>query len=166
MSVELPVIQPWFSDGLQFECNGCGDCCTGETGFVWINEVEIARAAEYLKTTPEEFAKAYCRKVYGRVSLKEKRPNAKGEYDCIFLRAMPAEPGPDGKPHVKRICDIYPVRPLQCRTFPFWEGPLDSRKDWDRTGMTRCPGINIGRKWTAQEIISRRDASDWPKDQP
>ena len=27
----------WYHLGLRFQCTGCGDCCTGAPGYVWIN---------------------------------------------------------------------------------------------------------------------------------
>ena len=45
--------QPWYKDGLGFQCTQCGDCCTGAPGYVWINAAEIAFAsysAAYAKT--------------------------------------------------------------------------------------------------------------------
>ena len=39
--------EPWYKDGLKFKCTGCGDCCTGGEGYVWVNKQEIvALAAE------------------------------------------------------------------------------------------------------------------------
>lgn len=161
--MELPVIQPWFSDGLRFECNGCGDCCSGESGFVWISDAEITLGAEFLKISAAEFTRRYCRKLFGRVALKEKRPNAKGEYDCIFLKTVPAQKTGGGKPALRRICEVYPVRPLQCRTFPFWEGHLENRRAWDGT-ISRCPGINVGKRWSPDQIVRLRDATEWPEE--
>ncbi len=40
--------QPWYQDGLKFRCTGCGDCCTGAPGYVWVNKEEIAALAVYL----------------------------------------------------------------------------------------------------------------------
>ena len=162
--MKLPVIQEWFKDGLQCECTGCGNCCTGGPGYFWMSEQEISRLAEYLKLSVSQTLKKYCRRLNGRISLKEKPPNARGEYDCIFLKEIPAEPG-DGTTvqQSKRICTVYPVRPLQCRTWPFWEGNLASRQSWE-SAARRCPGMNAGRKWSAHEIVSRRDASKWPED--
>ena len=37
----------------------------------------------------------------------------------------------------KKRCSIYPVRPLQCRTFPFWE---QFKNDEDEV-RKECPGI-------------------------
>ena len=152
----------WFKDGLQFECTGCGNCCTGGPGYVWVSDEEISRLAEHLQISVTEVRKRYCRKLSGHVSLKEKPPNSRGEYDCVFLKEIPSEPV-DGKPQVKRICTVYPVRPLQCRTWPFWQGNLSSRHAWEGASR-RCPGINAGRKWTREQIIARRDANEWPKD--
>lgn len=122
---------PWYKDGLQFECTGCGNCCTGGPGYIWINDQELNRLARHLKLPKEEMLKNCCRKLQGQISLKEKRPNDRGEYDCTFLKEVPAEAG-DGSEvhHSHRICEIYAVRPLQCRTWPFWEGNLSSKKAW------------------------------------
>ena len=38
--------KPWYHKGLRFRCTGCGDCCTGEPGFVWVNSEEIQTLAE------------------------------------------------------------------------------------------------------------------------
>lgn len=165
MSSKMPPDDktPWYHDGLCFECTGCGNCCTGGPGYIWINPEERSRLAEHLKLSLAELQKTYCRRLSGSISLKEKPCNAQGEYDCIFLKQIPAETAPDGLVrHPRRICEIYPVRPLQCRTWPFWEGLLASREAWDSAGK-RCPGINRGRKWSLQQIIDRRDATDWPE---
>jgi Fe-S-cluster containining protein len=54
--------------------------------------------------------------------------------------------------HVKKVCSVYDVRPLQCRTWPFWDGLLSSKKAWDEAGK-RCHGINQGsRKFTRGQI--------------
>lgn len=45
--------------------------------------------------------------------------------------------GDDGR------CRVYLRRPVQCRTWPWWEENLVSEKRWDDAG-TRCPGINKG----------------------
>ena len=33
--------------------------------------------------------------------------------------------------HTIRACTVYPVRPLQCRTWPFWPENLSSKQSWD-----------------------------------
>ncbi len=164
-AVKLKVVQPWYEQGLAFSCTGCGNCCTGGPGFIWISDQEIDRLAEFLKLSREEVLRRYCRRINGQISLKEKRPNARGEYDCVFLKEIPAEASPDGQSitYSKRICEIYLVRPLQCRTWPFWEGNLASPEAW-AIAAKRCPGMNTGQKWSKQQILARRDATDWPED--
>ena len=168
----------WYADGLKFTCSQCGNCCTGGPGFVWISKVEIARLAEFLRLTPREVVEKYCRKVNGQYSLIEFR-NARGEYDCVFLKEERIErpagsgagagtgKGTDEKVvHTRRGCTIYPVRPLQCRTWPFWDGNLASRQAWDRAAG-RCHGMNHGhRHFTREQIESLRDAPDWPENPP
>src|SRR5437016_338087 len=86
--MKLEVIQsppaPWYVDGLQFTCQQCGNCCTGGPGYVWISDEEVERLAEYLTMSPQEVVRRFCRRVEGRLSLKEIR-TASGNYDCIFL---------------------------------------------------------------------------------
>ena len=140
--LESPTAEkPWYADGLTFTCTQCGNCCTGGPGFVWISDVEIDRLAEHLKLPRKTVLEKYCRKIGNKISLKEFRSPA-GLYDCVFLKEIPVETKGD-KSKVKqtrRICDIYPVRPLQCRTFPFWDGILEERGNLERDRET-LPGI-------------------------
>jgi uncharacterized protein len=147
--------RPWYADGLCFSCTQCGNCCTGGPGYVWTSDVEIDRFAAFLRMDRKEFLKKYCRMIGGRVSLKE-RKNHRGEYDCVFLEEIETEPGKR-----RRVCTVYDVRPLQCRTWPFWDGLLKSRKNWN-AASEGCPGINKGKAYTKEQIEALRDAEDWP----
>ena len=60
----------WFAEGLRFTCTQCGNCCTGDPGYVWLSDIEIARLAEFLKLPPREVLDRYCRKVGSRWSLR------------------------------------------------------------------------------------------------
>lgn len=115
--------EPWYKEGLHFKCTGCGKCCTGSPGYVWINEDEIANISEYLNITREEFLKKYVRRCHGRLALVEMKKN----YDCVFLK--------DNR------CQIYPVRPTQCKTFPYWPQNLHSQEAWEETAK-ECEGIS------------------------
>jgi len=115
---------PWYKDGLRFKCTGCGECCTGEPGYVWLSPEEIKTIANHLGLPIEEFLKTYTRKIFGRVSLLEDRLN----YDCIFLK--------------DKRCQIYSARPLQCRTFPWWEENLASPASWKEVSR-RCEGVDL-----------------------
>ena len=135
--------QPWYIGGLAFECQGCGRCCAGpEEGYVWVTDEEVARIAELLQRGEQEVRDAYVRRVGRRLSLREAMPSR----DCVFL-------GRDERG--RRMCEIYPVRPTQCRTWPHWPGNLRRAEDW-RQAARRCPGINKGRLYDFNEIESRR----------
>ena len=91
--------------------------------------------AEFLKMDPAEFLVRYARPVDGGWSLTEVERD--GEFDCVFLKA-------DGRTG-RRGCSIYPVRPVQCRTWPFWPGNLKSRKAYAAVAKaTPCPGMMKG----------------------
>jgi uncharacterized protein len=156
--------EPWFANGLSFSCTCSGNCCTGGPGFVWLSDEEVDRLAEHLGLSRDQTLEKYCRKIGRGISLKERR-TPQGNYDCVFLEERPArrERGKVALP--KRVCGIYPVRPLQCRTWPFWEGNLASRANWEAAAK-RCPGMNRGRAFGREEIEALRDARDWPEDGP
>lgn len=113
---------PWQQKELQFSCTQCGQCCTGSPGYAWVSEEEIIKIADYLSISLQECIERYIRTVGERMALKELLPR----YDCIFLK--------DNK------CQIYPVRPIQCQTFPWWVKNLHSKENWEIAAQT-CPGI-------------------------
>jgi Fe-S-cluster containining protein len=165
--VSQPETEPWYADGLRFTCTQCGNCCTGGPGYVWISSVEIDRLAEHLKLSRQETIELHCRRLGARYSLNEHR-DRRGNYDCCFLEERNVkEPGPGGG-HVtvtRRVCTIYPVRPLQCRTWPFWDGNLASRKNWEHAAE-RCPGMGRGRLFNRDKINALNGAQDWPEAPP
>lgn len=128
---------PWYRDGLQFECTGCGDCCTGAPGFVWVNDEEIRAIANYLDKPIGEIRLLYTRPARGKVSLNEYRNG-----DCVFFDPQ------------KRGCTIYPVRPIQCRTWPFWNGNIETPEAWEST-CRDCAGSGRGALVPLEEIIHR-----------
>ena len=156
----------WYARGLRFTCTQCGNCCTGGPGYVWISVEEIVRLAKHLSLTPEEVVERYCRKVDGKFSLRERR-NARGEHDCIFLEEQAARRRTPGQTitYTRRVCTIYSVRPLQCRTWPFWTENLRDEATWNRSSQ-RCPGMNVGKRYTHEQIVALRDARDWPDKPP
>ena len=129
--------KPWFKDGLRFECTRCGACCTGEPGYVWVSDEELQAIAEFLDEPLEEVRAQYAKQARRGRTLREK---ANG--DCVFYDF---EGGG---------CKIYPVRPTQCRTWPFWESNVHSRKAWNET-MEVCPGAGQGDLITVDEILAR-----------
>ena len=133
---------PWYRDGLAFECTGCGDCCSGDPGFVWVDDSEIAALAIEMKMSVDDFEHKFVRSVGMQKSLVE-YPDG----DCIFLH-------PD-----TRKCTVYAGRPTQCRTWPFWNGNLRNRSDWKKT-CDVCPGSGKGKLYSLSEIEIRRTARD------
>lgn len=131
--------EPWYKDGLKFKCSGCGDCCTGAPGYVWVNKAEVEAMAPLVDLTVEEFQEQYTRKIGIRRSLKE---FANG--DCVFFD------------NESRKCEIYGARPRQCRTWPFWESNLRTPEDWERT-CDECPGSGTGKLYRLTEIEELRD---------
>ncbi|HJZ91771.1 MAG TPA: YkgJ family cysteine cluster protein [Gemmataceae bacterium] len=128
--------QPWYADGLRFACTRCGNCCTGAPGFVWVNDEEVGAIAEFRGEAVEEVFGLHTRREGSRRSLKEK---ANG--DCVFYDR---EAG----------CTIYPVRPRQCRTWPFWECNTRTPEAWAQAAAD-CPGCNKGELIPAEEITRR-----------
>ena len=137
---------PWYRDGLKFSCTQCGNCCSGDPGYVWATREEIRRIAAFFGRTDARLDPNYLRRVGLRYSLTEK-PDG----DCIFLKR---EGG-------KTLCSIYPVRPLQCRTWPFWPEILRSPESWDATHRNRCPGMNQGRHYDFVQIETARTQKSW-----
>jgi uncharacterized protein len=159
---------PWYAEGLKFTCAQCGNCCGGAPGYVWLKRDDIVRIADYLKMTPEQVVEQYCRKVGGQWSLNEgKGPGS--DWDCVFLREEKVTKRTAEGDEIRmgrRYCSIYPVRPLQCRTWPFWRENLTSRKVWDHAAQ-RCHGMNHGRRqFTIEQIHAIRDAETWPENPP
>jgi len=145
------LVNHWYLSGLHFECNGCGNCCAGpEEGYIWISKPEIEFLAEHLGTTVEAVKQKYLKRYGLRHSIKEDRKTS----DCIFLTS--AKNGCRG-------CAVYPVRPNQCRTWPFWDTNLSSPDAWNIAAM-RCPGINRGRLYSCEEIEGIRKQKLWWED--
>ena len=137
-----PTPDRWYKDGLRFECTQCGDCCTGAPGYVWVTHRESDAIARFLQMSRDTFRKRYVREVGRRYSLIER---ANG--DCVFFH--------DG-------CTVYPARPKQCRTYPFWPENLSSRSAWEEL-ESECPGARPGkgRVYPLEEIeLIRRGGSE------
>ena len=129
---------PWYAAGLKFKCSGCGDCCTGAPGYVWVNNAEIQALADRFEMDFDEFQKLYVRKVGIRQSLKE-FPNG----DCVFFDTE------------NRSCQVYEDRPRQCRTWPFWDSNIKTPEAWEAT-CDQCPGSGTGKLHSLEHIEKER----------
>ena len=128
--------EPWYRDGLRFRCTRCGHCCTGAPGYVWVTPEELHALADFLGQPAEEVRALSTRRALGLVTLREK---ANG--DCVF---WDREAG----------CTVYPVRPAQCRTWPFWESTTRTPAAWAAI-QPGCPGAGHGELIPAEEITRR-----------
>lgn len=141
------TVQKWYAAGLCFECTGCGACCSGPgEGYIWVTRPEIELIARHLKTTPGPLRQKYLRRVGLRTTIIEHETTK----DCIFLRTLGG----------RKQCVIYPVRPSQCRTWPFWPDNLSGPNAWNSAGL-RCPGINRGRHYSAKQIERIKRNRQW-----
>ena len=128
----------FYADGLKFSCKRCSACCRYDSGFVFLSEQDLKKLTAGLKMDAGAFIKTYCRWVISWqsqgeevLSLKEK-----SNKDCVFWDSG---------------CTVYETRPLQCRTFPFWESIVDSVQSWEMAA-SGCPGMNEGVLHTGKAI--------------
>lgn len=121
----------WYAAGLHFDCIQCGNCCSGPPGYVWVTREEVKAIAEFLGRSDGTLDKSELRRVGLRYSLTEK-PDG----DCFFLKRSGG----------KATCSIYPVRPAQCRAWPFWNENLRSPDTWNQAAAN-CPGMNVGKHY-------------------
>ena len=138
---------PWYIAGLHFECQQCGACCAGPgEGYIWATKPEIQLIADFLKETTEQIRRKYLKQVGLRTTIIEQTDNK----DCVFLREIDRQ----------KRCMIYPVRPSQCRIWPFWPSNLTSSSAWNEANQ-KCPGINRGRCYSYREIEKIKKAKKW-----
>ncbi len=112
----------WYEKGLPFSCTACGNCCksNGEYSHVYLREEEVGAIAEYLNVDPVLLLREQLVVEDGWITLQSDLPQ------CQFL---------DGEGR----CGIYPVRPIQCRTWPFWDVNL-KEATWRSEVNKICPG--------------------------
>jgi len=105
-------------------CEECqGKCCTGESGYIFVNKAEVEAIAKLLNLNVNEFAVKYLYKKGYKYSIKENK--FEDSYECVFYDRQ------------TNGCNIYEARPTQCKTFPFWDyykQRVDELKE-------ECPGI-------------------------
>jgi Fe-S-cluster containining protein len=122
----------FFDDGILFECSQCGKCCNGAPGIIIVLENEIGSIADFLEIERQVFIERCLYPYSDNFSIREDDTGR-----CIFF---------------ENGCSIYPVRPLQCRTFPFWFTNLRSETEWVRV-LKSCPGTGKGKLYSKEEIL-------------
>lgn len=137
---KVKKIEPWYAKGLRFECTRCGNCCIGDGRYVFVYPGldETFRIARHLGIAREDLIERFCEMIEGVLVFRSDSDH------CVFLKGG--------------ACMIYPVRPGQCRTWPFWRSNL-KRDEWHGFIKGRCPGIGRGRLYFREEIDEA--AKEW-----
>ena len=131
--------RPYFFDnGLKFECQNCGSCCNGAPGSIYVTSEEIEMISDFLELDKEIVIERCLYPYRDSFSIRECEDGR-----CLFYEAG---------------CAIYHVRPVQCRTYPFWISILRSEKTWNDASK-KCPGIGKGRFYSKEEIFKGIEAS-------
>jgi Fe-S-cluster containining protein len=127
---------------MRFACQtGCTRCCDTK-GFVYITESDLKNIARHLGLSAKSFEQQYVVRFPHILRLRKPKKS-----QCHFL----TESG----------CSVHPVKPVQCRTYPFWPELVENRAAWNGEAK-RCPGIHKGELiqiGTACEIASEMKTS-------
>lgn len=122
---------------LRFACQpGCTKCCEVQ-GYVYITEENLKQMAAFVGLSAKAFEAKYV--VRFRKVLRLRKPRGK---QCHFL-------GKDG-------CAVHPVKPVQCRLYPFWPELVESRSHWQKE-QRMCPGIGKGELIQIGEACEKAD---------
>ncbi len=140
-------MQPFYlRQALRFSCTQCGQCCaTAGDYYVYLTDEESERIRTHLQLSRNWFRRRYLQRLEDGEQVLASGPDER----CIFLNA-------DGK------CRMYAVRPVQCRTYPFWPELVGTAAAWNREAR-RCEGISQGRVVARSTI--RRSLQDCRKQQ-
>ena len=122
---------------LRFKCTGCGKCCTGgDDHYIAMTKSEAELIRKHLGVSQNWFRRHYvCHLTRDYLTARISNGH------CIFL-------DDSGK------CGIYHLRPVQCRTYPYWPEILESKRSWDNESR-HCEGINQGCAVAVNEISTK-----------
>jgi hypothetical protein len=126
------TVPDFLRSGIYFSCQGCGSCCTGESGTIYVAQAEVPAIAAFLGLDSQELIARHLYPFQDSYSIREDDQGA-----CHFYQ---------------QGCLIYAVRPWQCKSFPFWFKNLRSARNWHLT-RKECPGIGQGRWYSPEEIL-------------
>ena len=112
-----------------FDCHRCGHCCSGGSGFVWLEEGELGDLARAAGMEEQAFVDRYVRRTPDprtgelRLSLLEEGGR------CALLVGA-------------NECSVYTSRPKHCSQFPYWPSVLNDPEAFEAARET-CPGIAV-----------------------
>lgn len=111
----------------------------GDYQYVYLNRADVEAIAAYLGLEIDEFYWKHCEVEDGWILLRQEPQR------CRFL-------GANG-------CRIYPVRPKQCASWPFWSENL-YHEIWISQVIPTCQGVGRGTLYKAEEIDNIAKARD------
>ena len=109
---------------LRFHCTQCGVCCR-KPGCVFFNKEELESMASFLELRLEAFVSKF--------DVKQSNSD--------FFSMEAKEGGTCPLLSEDNVCLVQPVKPQQCRSFPFWDELLDDKESWQRAA-SECEGID------------------------
>ena len=115
----------------------CGHCCTGEPGFVWVDDADLAALAEHRGETIEQVRGLYTRGTPRGRTLREKTNG-----DCVFY---------DKTGRLHRLSGSAAAVP---HLAVLGEQRRRSPEAWQATCEV-CPGAGQGELIPAEEITRR-----------
>lgn len=137
------VLSPPEAPALRWECTGCGACCSGP-GAVYFTADDMEAIRLHLGQEGDAWARTQKR-------LVQKRERGlfvhQTDQACILLDE-------------RRRCSVYPARPLQCRTYPFWTSCFEDAESFE-TFRSSCPGNRHPRpkRYGLRELVARVNAT-------
>ena len=160
-------ISSTLEEGARFSCKMCGDCCRGfNDGDVFLYGEDITKLASFLgfdgNSGLRKFSKKYLKIIqttfYWRKEGAKRGKNYsigcigfqfQGEDEhCAFLSS-------------ENACTVHEARPLQCRSFPWWQKMVRSRNQiWKYA--RKCPGLKDLNSSDAK-FYSREEIRSWAK---
>jgi Fe-S-cluster containining protein len=147
-------------NGIEFSCQMCGKCCSGfHEGEVYLYKEDILRLAEFIKNEEKinlkEFAKKYLKVINDSFFWKE--PGAERGKTYRFKTLGFKFTGETEHCHflIENKCSVHTARPFQCRSFPFWQMMVSSKKNFDNY-TKKCQGLQLlkGKFYTKEEILN------------
>ncbi len=147
-------------NGIEFSCQMCGKCCTGlNEGEVYLYKDDIFRLAKFLglkgKKGLRDFAEKYLKVIDDSFYWKDKEEQRGKTYRFKALGFKFT--GEDEHCHFlkENICTVHIYRPFQCRSFPFWQMMVSSKKNFDDY-TKKCKGLQVlkGKYYSRDEILN------------
>eukprot|EP00793_Prasinoderma_coloniale_P006584 PRCOL_00001414-RA len=129
--------------GLPFDCTRCGACCSArgrdEYNSVFVSDAEARAIAGALGYTHGAFVERFTEVVTGDVpavgggtkEVTRRMLRFTAEGDCPLLDTT------------TKLCSVHAVKPVQCRTWPFWEELLVDEATYASEVQQVCPGSSF-----------------------